>query len=90
MNRHNRPPFSREIKLNAESKRQAAIAEACSNAIDALLDDTGPLAALPEDIRAAIRGDIDSAVSTLSRVQEAAEARSQELFDALQDLKPWP
>lgn len=72
-----RAPTNEEIRANAERKRQALIAEQCSDAINMLLDDTGPLAQLPDNIRCAIRGDIESAVRTLTAEMEKAEEASE-------------
>lgn len=69
---------SSEVRARAERKRQALVAELCADAINVLLDDTGPLYALPRDIRAAIRGDLDSAVRTLEDAKDRAEAAAEE------------
>ena len=54
------------------SKRiRVPVAEACESAIALLLDDTGPLWDLPPEIRAAIRGDLDSAIHTLETARDA-------------------
>lgn len=68
------PEQKAEQRRAAERKRQADIVEKCDDALNALLDDTGPLYALPEDIRRAIRGDLDSAVRTLTACMEHYES----------------
>ena len=71
------PEQKAEQRRAAERERQADIAQKCNEAIAVLLDDTGPLFALPEEIRRAIRGDLDSAVRTL----EACEAHYESLLN---------
>lgn len=66
-----------EMKANAERKRQGLVAEQCSDAINALLDDTGPLYQLPPNIRAMIQGELDSVVRTLTAEMESAEEKSE-------------
>lgn len=74
-----RAPTNEEIKANAERKRQAIIAELCSDAINMLLDDTGPLALLPPEIKGMIQGEMNSVVRTLTFEMEQAEEKSEEV-----------
>jgi thiamine pyrophosphokinase len=52
---------------------QQQIVVACDDAIAALLDDTGPLVAIPRYLRQEILGDLHSAVRTLERARDKAE-----------------
>ena len=69
--------MSAKLRVQAERKRQALVAEMCSDAINVLLDDTGPLAALPPEVKAKVQGELDSVVRTLTAEMEAAEGEAQ-------------
>lgn len=72
------------MKLSAKERGELArlniVAEACEEAIGVLLDDTGPLYRLPELVRGAIRGELDSVIRTI----EIARDDALEMADRLE------